>query len=192
MTSGIDDPYLKYALFCRGTNESDDGELNLNGIVDLIDVTEPPPGGEAGPVLTEVDVNLAFCIGGALPETITCSLRSRRRGCRWKHRRPRGCNGKRESCSRGGSRHSASRCKLPASIRRPSCSTAYLWARPASWYASSRSRQGGPYEIPPRNKLKRLIHTARIIDTQSNRGAQKLANQTGKRYVCSQCNAESS
>ena len=67
MTSGIDDPYLKYALFCRGTQEGDDGELNLNGIVDLVDLPEPPPGGGAGPVLAEVDVNLAFCIGGALP-----------------------------------------------------------------------------------------------------------------------------
>ena len=53
MTSGIDDPYLKYALFCRGTLEDDDGELNLNGIVDLIDLPEPPPGGEAGPVLAD-------------------------------------------------------------------------------------------------------------------------------------------
>ena len=67
MSLGIDDPYLKYALFCRGTEEDTDGELNLNGIVDLIDLPEPPPGGEAGPVLAEVDVNLAFCIGGVLP-----------------------------------------------------------------------------------------------------------------------------
>ena len=67
MTTPIDDPYLKYALFCRGTEEGDDGELSLKGIVDLVDLPEPPPAGEAGPVLAEVDVNLAFCIGGALP-----------------------------------------------------------------------------------------------------------------------------
>lgn len=68
MTTGnIDDPYLKYALFCRATAEGADGELTLQGIVDLVDLPEPPPGGEGGPVLAEVDVNLAFCIGGALP-----------------------------------------------------------------------------------------------------------------------------
>ena len=67
MTTPIDDPYLKYALFCRGTEEGADGELNLNGIVDLVDLPEPNLGGEAGPVVAEVDVNLAFCIGGALP-----------------------------------------------------------------------------------------------------------------------------
>lgn len=67
MTPGIDDPYLKYALFCRTTDENDSGDLNLNGIVDLVDLPEPPTGGEGGPIVAEVDVNLAFCIGGALP-----------------------------------------------------------------------------------------------------------------------------
>ena len=68
MTTGsIDDPYLKYALFCRATAEGADGELTLQGIVDLVDLPAPPPGGAGGPVLAEVDVNLAFCIGGALP-----------------------------------------------------------------------------------------------------------------------------
>ena len=67
MTSPIDDPYLKYALFCRGTEEGADGELDLNGIVELVDLPEPSPVGDSGPVLAEVDVNLAFCIGGALP-----------------------------------------------------------------------------------------------------------------------------
>ena len=67
MTSGIDDPYLKYALFCRSTSEGEDGELSLNNIVDLVDLPEPPPGGETGRVVAEVDVNLAFCIGGVLP-----------------------------------------------------------------------------------------------------------------------------
>ena len=67
MTSPIDDPYLKYALFCRGTEEGADGELDLNGIVDLVDLPEPSPVDESGPVLAEVDVNLACCIGGALP-----------------------------------------------------------------------------------------------------------------------------
>ena len=31
------------------------------------DLPEPQAGGESGPVVAEVDVNLAFCIGGALP-----------------------------------------------------------------------------------------------------------------------------
>ncbi len=66
MTTPIDDPYLKYALFCKGTEETDGGDLDLCGIVDLVDLPEPPAG-ESGPVIAEVDVNLAFCIGGVLP-----------------------------------------------------------------------------------------------------------------------------
>ncbi len=67
MTTPIDDPYLKYALFCHSTQEAD-GELNLNGVIDLVDLPEPEPGRAAEDiVLAEVDVNLAFCIGGASP-----------------------------------------------------------------------------------------------------------------------------
>jgi hypothetical protein len=61
-------PYLKYALFCKDTSEADDGELSLNGIVDLLDIPEPEDMSEFNdPVLVTVDYNLAFCIGGADP-----------------------------------------------------------------------------------------------------------------------------
>ncbi len=64
-TSG---PYLKYALFCKSTTEADDGELSLNGVVDLLDLPEPEDMSDLDdPVLTTVDYNLAFCIGGADP-----------------------------------------------------------------------------------------------------------------------------
>ena len=61
-------PYLKYAIFCKDTTEADDGELTLNGIVDLLDIPEPEDTSDVDdPVLTTVDYNLAFCIGGADP-----------------------------------------------------------------------------------------------------------------------------
>ena len=61
-------PYLKYALFCRDSEECPDGELVLKGIMDLLDLT--PPDREPGPtrpVVAEVDIQLAFCIAGATP-----------------------------------------------------------------------------------------------------------------------------
>ena len=61
-------PVLKYALFCRDTTETDNGELTLNGIVDLLDLPEPEESSESeSPVIATVDYNLAFCIGGADP-----------------------------------------------------------------------------------------------------------------------------
>jgi len=66
----VDDgePYLKYALFCRDTTEGPGDELALDGIIDLIELPAPQPGQSADPaVLAEVDVHLAFCIGGATP-----------------------------------------------------------------------------------------------------------------------------
>ena len=89
-------PILKYALFCRDTEEGPGGELTLKGIVDLIDlpfITEtqantespantegqaveiPEPGDNQeeenlearSRVLAELDLNLAFCIAGATP-----------------------------------------------------------------------------------------------------------------------------
>ena len=68
MTSGKMEPYLKYALFCRDTEEGPKGELVLKDIVDLIDLPEPQGPPEDGlPVIAEVDLNLAFCIAGASP-----------------------------------------------------------------------------------------------------------------------------
>ena len=68
MTNDKAGPYLKYALFCHDTQETPDGELTLSGIIDLVDL--PVPTGNVGTgtqILAEVDVNLAFCIGGATP-----------------------------------------------------------------------------------------------------------------------------
>ena len=68
MTSAQSEPYLKYALFCRDTEEGPGGELTLKDVVDLIDL--PPPIESADPkprIVAEIDLNLAFCIGGATP-----------------------------------------------------------------------------------------------------------------------------
>ena len=68
MTTGEGSPYLKYALFCRDSEEGPGDELVLKGVIDLVEL--PACGkasGENQPVLAEVDVQLAFCIGGASP-----------------------------------------------------------------------------------------------------------------------------
>ncbi len=60
--------YLKYALFCRDTEEGPGDDLTFKGIIDLFEVampTEPPSGG--APLLGELEANLAFCIAGATP-----------------------------------------------------------------------------------------------------------------------------
>ena len=68
MTTSKSTPYLKYAVFCRDTEEGPDGDLSLKGVIDLVEFPAPKePPGPGAPVLAEVDVNLAFCIGGAAP-----------------------------------------------------------------------------------------------------------------------------
>ena len=68
MTSAQSEPYLKYALFCRDTEEGPDGELSLKDVVDLIDLPPPPESAEGRPrIVAEIDLNLAFCIAGATP-----------------------------------------------------------------------------------------------------------------------------
>lgn len=72
------DTNLKYALFCKDTNEGPGGELILKEIVDLVELPFPVEDQEAGdgqeenqeassPVLAELDLHLAFCIAGATP-----------------------------------------------------------------------------------------------------------------------------
>jgi hypothetical protein len=70
LTSERPGHYLKYALFCRDTEEGPNDELTFKGVIDLVEVPMPsqPPEGPF-PVLAEVDVNLAFCIAGATPGT---------------------------------------------------------------------------------------------------------------------------
>ncbi len=68
MATAEGSPYLKYALFCRDAEEGPGNELALKGVIDLVEL--PAPGETSGQdqrVLAEVDVNLAFCIGGASP-----------------------------------------------------------------------------------------------------------------------------
>lgn len=68
MANEAPQPYLKYALFCRDTEEGTGDDLVLKGIIDLIELPKPHQAeGQERPVLAEVDVNLAFCIGGAAP-----------------------------------------------------------------------------------------------------------------------------
>ena len=68
MAGEASSPFLKYALFCRDTAEEDGGDLTLKGIVDLFELPEPEGSADPdNPVLTTVDFNLAFCIGGVDP-----------------------------------------------------------------------------------------------------------------------------
>ena len=69
MASTNGDPYLKYALFCRSTAQDDDGDLSLNGVVDLVELPRPEETEDSpqSPVLAQVDLNLAFCVGGVQP-----------------------------------------------------------------------------------------------------------------------------
>ena len=68
MTDGNGGPYLKYALFCRDTEDGPGEELVLKGVVDLVELPAPDEGRERGErVLGDVDLQLAFCIAGAAP-----------------------------------------------------------------------------------------------------------------------------
>ncbi|MDA0263966.1 MAG: hypothetical protein O3A93_05910 [Chloroflexi bacterium] len=68
MAGEANEPFLKYALFCRDTDEDEGGDITLKGIVDLFELPEPEEAGDTNdPVLATVDFNLAFCIGGAEP-----------------------------------------------------------------------------------------------------------------------------
>ena len=60
-------PQLKYAVFCRDTEDAPGGELILKGVIDLIDLPPPETGENATPLLAELDLQLAFCISGAAP-----------------------------------------------------------------------------------------------------------------------------
>ena len=60
-------PQLKYAVFCRDTEDAPDGELIIKGVIDLIDLPPPEKVENLNPVLTELDLQLAFCISGAAP-----------------------------------------------------------------------------------------------------------------------------
>ena len=68
MAASSSGPYLKYALFCRDTEEGPDQDLILKGVLDLVELPAPAENPAADqPVLAEVDVHLAFCIAGASP-----------------------------------------------------------------------------------------------------------------------------
>jgi len=62
------EPYLKYAIFCRDTEESPDQELTLKEVIDLVELPKPAENSTPHePVLAELDLHLAFCIAGATP-----------------------------------------------------------------------------------------------------------------------------
>ncbi len=66
MTAAKPQPYLKYAVFCREAEDAPDGTLTIAGVVDLLDLPAPAASAGAG-VVAQVDLQLAFCIGGAMP-----------------------------------------------------------------------------------------------------------------------------
>ena len=68
MANNDTEPYLKYALFCRDTEEGPDAELILKDVVDLIELPAPGDSQQSDQaVLAELDLHLAFCIAGATP-----------------------------------------------------------------------------------------------------------------------------
>lgn len=60
-------PYLKFAAFCNVADEDAKGDLNLSGVIDLIEIVEPDDGLIQGTVLATLNVNLVFCIADAEP-----------------------------------------------------------------------------------------------------------------------------
>ena len=77
--------YLKYALFCRETEEGAGDDLTFRGVIDLVDIPmpdAPPPAGDGPRILAEVDAHLAFCIAGATPGRHTLEVSIRAPGAR--------------------------------------------------------------------------------------------------------------
>lgn len=74
--------YLKYALFCRETEEGEGDALTLRGVIDLVDIPMPdtPPAGDGPRLLAQVDAHLAFCIAGARPGEHTLEITIRAPG----------------------------------------------------------------------------------------------------------------
>jgi hypothetical protein len=72
MAASSSGPYLKYAPFCRDTEEGPDQDLILKGVLDLVEFPAPAENPAVHqPVLAEVDVHLAFCIAPAPPQAPT-------------------------------------------------------------------------------------------------------------------------
>ncbi len=134
MASDQGDAYLKYALFCRDTEELSDGNIVLKELVDLIDlpVSKDAEEGE-GSVVAEVDLQLAFCIGGAAPGTHYLLVAIKAPGAPLDPRLPNASSGRREYYSNGGSSCSESRCSGRDPMLPPYCWTECPWERAASW-----------------------------------------------------------
>ena len=59
MATDQENPYLKYALFCRDSEEGPDGDLVLKGVIDLVDLPEPAEAPErVQTVLAELSLGL--------------------------------------------------------------------------------------------------------------------------------------
>lgn len=68
MVAQSPEPYLKYAIFCEDSEEGPGHDLSLKSIIDLVELPSPGEGPEPeGPVLAQLDLQLAFCIAGATP-----------------------------------------------------------------------------------------------------------------------------
>ena len=105
--------YLKYALFCRETEEGAGDDLTFRGVIDLVDIPmpdAPPPAGDGPRILAEVDAHLAFCIAGATPGRHTLEVSIRAPGIpSVQPAAPGKWNGTKASFSSAGSSRSASR-----------------------------------------------------------------------------------
>ena len=103
--------YLKYALFCRETEEGEGDNLSFRGIIDLVDIPMPesPPSDDGPRLLAEVDAHLAFCIAGANAGRHTLEVTIRARGPACPVRRRRKWSGRKGFSSSGGLSPSASR-----------------------------------------------------------------------------------
>ena len=68
MTTEKVGPYLKYALFCRDTEEGPGDELAPKGVIDLVDLPAPVEASVEDPLApAEVEVYLVFCTSGSSP-----------------------------------------------------------------------------------------------------------------------------
>ena len=155
MAANNAEPYLKYAIFCRGTEETPDQELTLKEIIDLVELPSPEEGSTPHePVLAELDLHLAFCIAGGYPRPTPLAGGDQGAG------NPLGTAttpthrmGRRDFVPNAGSKCFGFRCRRRASTAPPSCWTACRWARPASWSGSSPMapprRRIKPYSPPP-------------------------------------------
>ena len=133
MTSSQSQPYLKYALFCRDTEEGPAGELILKDVIDLIDLPPPTEYAEATPrIVAEIDLNLAFCIAGATPGSHHLMVAIKGPGMPLDPPPTQAIDWEEGILFQPGSRPFAFPCSRRDCTLPPSCWTAHPWERAAS------------------------------------------------------------